>query len=166
MHHDKSSAVRLRSSSWISPDAVLPRLFPRCSPPGLLTRAARGGLGPGPAPRSRGAFPHLPCSMACSSCLSAVERTFVAHRDPCTHVGSIRSPAPQTRSARATVEPNESGGCPGPSPSDRTPIRRCRRDHAAATEARRRESLENLARRPGCGRMLGHVDVRDLPTGV
>jgi hypothetical protein len=61
--HDTSSAVRSRSSSWTSPDTVSPRLFPRRSPPGLLTRAARGGLEPGPAPRSRGAFPHHPGSI-------------------------------------------------------------------------------------------------------
>ena len=64
--HDTSSAVHSRSSSWTSPDVVWPRRFPRRSPPGLLTPAARGGLGPEPAPRSRGAVPHLPCSMACS----------------------------------------------------------------------------------------------------
>ena len=96
--HGTSSAVHPRSSSWTPPDVVWPRRFPRRSPPGLLTPAARGGLGPEPAPRSRGALPHLPCSMACSSRLSAVERAFVAHRDPRTCV--VR---PVDRTGRASM---------------------------------------------------------------
>jgi len=63
--HDTSSTVHFRSSSWTTPDAVEPRLFLRCSPPGLLTQAARSGLEPEPAPRFRGAFPHHPYSTAC-----------------------------------------------------------------------------------------------------
>src|SRR3954471_3594208 len=40
------------------------RPFPERSPPGLLAQAASGGLGPGPATRSRGACPHLSRGMA------------------------------------------------------------------------------------------------------
>jgi hypothetical protein len=40
------------------------RPFPERSPPWLLTTAASGGLGPGPATRSRGTFPHLSRSTA------------------------------------------------------------------------------------------------------
>src|SRR5580658_4610185 len=53
-----SSVVPLRSSSCQSPDLVLPRPFPLCSRPGLLTKAAEGGLEPAPASRFRGADPH------------------------------------------------------------------------------------------------------------
>src|SRR5215471_15086538 len=42
--------------------------FPHRSPPGLLTRAAGGGLQPPPARRLRGAVPHLVCSKAASEC--------------------------------------------------------------------------------------------------
>src|SRR5262249_52467642 len=34
------------------------------SPPGLLAQVASGGLGPGPATRSRGTYPHLSRGMA------------------------------------------------------------------------------------------------------
>jgi hypothetical protein len=61
---DPSSAVHLRSSSWSIPDALQGAPCPRRSPPGLLTRAARGGLKPGPAARLRGAYPHQLCSIA------------------------------------------------------------------------------------------------------
>jgi hypothetical protein len=57
--HDTSSAVHLRSSSRISPVAVIAATFRRRSPRRLLTDAARGGLETGPAARSRGAIPHL-----------------------------------------------------------------------------------------------------------
>ena len=40
------------------------RPFPERSPPGLLAQAASGGLGPGPATRSRGTSPHLSRGMA------------------------------------------------------------------------------------------------------
>jgi hypothetical protein len=40
------------------------RPFPERSPPGLLAQAASGGLGPGPATRSRGTYPHLSRGMA------------------------------------------------------------------------------------------------------
>jgi len=56
---DTSSAVRFRSSSRYTPDAVSPRLFPARSPPRLLNAAAGGGLKPPPERRLRGAFPHL-----------------------------------------------------------------------------------------------------------
>ena len=56
---DRSSAVRLRSPSWSSPDAISLRLFPQRSPPRLFTDAACGGLRPPPAGRSQGALPHL-----------------------------------------------------------------------------------------------------------
>ena len=51
-------AVHFRSSPWSSPD-VFKTPSPRRSPPRLLDAAARGGLGPAPASRSRGALPHL-----------------------------------------------------------------------------------------------------------
>ena len=56
-------------------DRRAPSLHPRYHPPfsrnahhpGHWTRAASGGLRPGPATRSRGANPHLSCSKAASS---------------------------------------------------------------------------------------------------
>ena len=50
---DTSSVDRLRSPSWSTPAALTARLFPRRSPPRLLTAAARGGLRPPPAGRPR-----------------------------------------------------------------------------------------------------------------
>src|SRR3954447_24525302 len=41
-----------------------PAFFLRRSPPWLVTTAASGGLGPGPATRSRGTYPHLSRGMA------------------------------------------------------------------------------------------------------
>jgi hypothetical protein len=55
---DTCTVVHSRSPSWSSPDAVSAVPFPRCSPPRLLTGAARGGLEPPPAGRLRGANPH------------------------------------------------------------------------------------------------------------
>jgi hypothetical protein len=50
---DTSSVVRFRSPSRLTPAALKARLFPRRSPPRLLTAAARGGLQPPPAGRLR-----------------------------------------------------------------------------------------------------------------
>jgi hypothetical protein len=44
---------RFRSPSRLTPAALTARLFPRRSPPRLLTAAARGGLQPSPAGRPR-----------------------------------------------------------------------------------------------------------------
>ena len=55
---DTSSAVRSRSPLRHSPDGMMSRLFLRRSPRGLLTDAARSGLGPVPDDRPRGAVPH------------------------------------------------------------------------------------------------------------
>lgn len=62
---DTSSAVHLRSSPWTIPDAIVLRLFLAAHHHGpLLAAAAQGGLEPAPVGRSRGAYPHLLCSMA------------------------------------------------------------------------------------------------------
>src|SRR5665213_2015750 len=50
---DASAVVYTCSSSRHSPDPVLPGLFPKRSPPRLLTVAASGGLGSPPARRTR-----------------------------------------------------------------------------------------------------------------
>jgi len=50
---DTSSVVRFRSPSRLTPAALTARLFPRRSPPRLLTAAARGGLQPSPTGRLR-----------------------------------------------------------------------------------------------------------------
>ena len=60
---DTSSAVHLRSSSWFTPDRLCwPAFSENAHHSGLSTRAASGGLRPGPATRSRGTYPHLLCS--------------------------------------------------------------------------------------------------------
>src|SRR5258708_3798072 len=63
-HFDASTRVRFHSPSRSAPDAISPRLFPRRSPPRLLTGAARGGLLPPPARRQRRAILHLLPSIA------------------------------------------------------------------------------------------------------
>ena len=77
---DTSSVDRSRSSSWPTPDALKARLFPRRSPPRLLTAAARGGLQPPPAGRPRRttspnrAWPlHLRCSTASISSIFYID---------------------------------------------------------------------------------------------
>src|SRR5260363_181056 len=61
LRHVFSSSLSLVSLILTSQSSSLP--FPRRSPPRLLTFAARGGLRPTPASRSRGAFPHLRSSI-------------------------------------------------------------------------------------------------------
>src|SRR5207249_2045561 len=56
--HVRLSSAHLTGSS---------RLFRLAHHPGRWARAASGGLDPGPAPRVRGASPHLSCSKAASS---------------------------------------------------------------------------------------------------
>jgi hypothetical protein len=55
---DASAVVHTCSSSRRLPDPVLPGLFPKRSPPRLLTVAASGGLGSPPARRARRANLH------------------------------------------------------------------------------------------------------------
>lgn len=56
---DTSSAVRFRSPSQLTPDALTGAPFPQHSPPRLLTDAACSGLRPLPAERSRRTYLHL-----------------------------------------------------------------------------------------------------------
>jgi hypothetical protein len=64
---DTSSAVHSRSSSWRSPDGLWPAFSRNAHHVGSYPAAACGGLGPAPASRPRGAFPHRLYSLAASS---------------------------------------------------------------------------------------------------
>ena len=66
--------------------------FPRRSPPGLFTRADRGGLKPAPACRLRGAHPHLVCSKAAVS-------------QPALHPGLLSVPSWHTSSRPGESHP-------------------------------------------------------------
>ena len=79
--HQRFTFIRLPSPYLTR----LARLFPRRSPPGLFTPAARGGLKPSPATRLRGAYPHLSRNMAIVSGPSWPPfYAYVAHSDPYT----------------------------------------------------------------------------------
>src|ERR1700748_397238 len=56
---DTSSTVHFRSSSQRTPDGLVPTCPSRSPPRSFWTRAASGGLSPGPATRARGACPHF-----------------------------------------------------------------------------------------------------------
>jgi hypothetical protein len=107
---DASSAVHSRSSSRLSPDVLLGRLFRNAHHPGRCAGAAYGGLEPPPAGRLRGAHPHLLCSTVSGgpTSTSGPPATFVAHRK--VHLVELNAhrlsgPMPQRRSGRMLSYP-------------------------------------------------------------
>lgn len=144
---DASAVVYSCSSSRRIPDSLEGELFPQRSPPRLLTDAACGGLRPPPAGRSRGAIPHLWCSITRHLWCSITRRVDLLHRSLLVfvshnHPHSERAPRCRTqprpgrrrayRCWRAEVRSPRPGECQRPT---RTPLRLPTPLHAATAEA-------------------------------